>query len=98
MKVGALLINESSSVYEIIQETLQATCNSLSVSSLCSMAGVSRSGYYAWLKAAPIKEAREQKDREDFDLVLEAYRMRGYSKGAKSIYIWPSSIWNPRSS
>ena len=25
------------------------------------MAGVSRSGYYAWLKAAPIKEAREQK-------------------------------------
>ena len=80
-------MNESSCAYEIIQETLQATGNSLSVSSLCSMAGVSRSGYYAWLKAAPIREAQEQRDREDFDLVLEAYRMRGYSKGAKGIYM-----------
>ena len=80
-------MNESSCAYEIIQETLQAAGNSLSVSSLCSMAGVSRSGYYAWLKAGPIREAQEQKDREDFDLVLEAYRMRGYSKGAKGIYM-----------
>ena len=79
-------MNESSCAYEIIQETLQAAGNSLSVGSLCSMAGVSRSGYYAWLKAGPIREAQEQKDREDFDLVLEAYRMRGYSKGAKGIY------------
>ena len=79
-------MNESPCAYEIIQETLQATGNSLSVSSLCSMAGVSRSGYYAWLKAAPTREAQEQRDREDFDLVLEAYRMRGYSKGAKGIY------------
>ena len=80
-------MNESPCAYEIIQGTLQATGNSLSVSSLCSMAGVSRSGYYAWLKAAPIREAQEQRDREDFDLVLEAYRMRGYSKGAKGIYM-----------
>lgn len=80
-------MNESSCVYEIIQETIHATGNSLSVSSLCSMAGVSRSGYYAWLKAAPVREAQEQRDREDFDLILEAYRMRGYSKGAKGIYM-----------
>lgn len=80
-------MNESSCAYEIIQETLQAAGNSLSVSSLCSMAGVSRSGYYAWLKAAPVREAQEQRDRGDFDLVLEAYRMRGYSKGAKGIYM-----------
>ena len=80
-------MNESSCAYEIIQETLQAAGNSLSVSSLRSMAGVSRGGYYAWLKAAPIREAQEQRDREDFDLVLEAYRMRGYSKGAKGIYM-----------
>ena len=80
-------MNESPCAYEIIQGTLQATGNSLSVSSLCSMAGVSRSGYYAWLKAVPTREAQEQRDREDFDLVLEAYRMRGYSKGAKGIYM-----------
>ena len=80
-------MNESSCAYEIIQETLQATGNPLSASSLCSMAGVSRSGYCARLKAAPTREAQEQSDREDFDLVLEAYRMRGYSKGAKGIYM-----------
>lgn len=79
-------MNESSCAYEIIQETLQAAGNSLSVSSLCSMAGVSRSGYYAWLKAAPIREAQERRDREDFDLVLEAY-LKCYSKGAKGIYM-----------
>ena len=80
-------MNESSYAYEVIHETIQAAGNSLSVSSLCSMAGMSRSGYYAWLKAAPIREAQEQRDREDFDLILEAYRMRGYSKGAKGIYM-----------
>ena len=36
----ALLMNESSCAYEIIQETLQATGNSLSVSSVCSMVAV----------------------------------------------------------
>lgn len=80
-------MNESSCAYEIIQETLQATGNPLSASSLCSMAGVSRSGYCARLKAAPTREAQEQSDREDFDLVLEACRMRGCSKGAKGIYM-----------
>ena len=86
-KVGALLMNDSSFIYEIIQETPQATDNSLSVSSLCSMSGVFRSGYYAWLKATPIRKTQEQRDREDFDLILEAYRMYSYSKGAKAIYV-----------
>lgn len=80
-------MNESSCAYEIIRETIQTAGTSLSVSSLCSMAGVSRSGYYAWVKAAPTRAAQEQKDREDFDLILDAYRMRGYSKGAKGIYM-----------
>ncbi len=80
-------MNESSCAYEIIQETIQAAGNSLSVSSLCSMAGVSRSGYHAWVKAAPVRKAQEQRDREDFDLILEAYRMHGYSKGAKGVHM-----------
>ena len=59
----------------------------LSVSEMCSTAGVSRSGYYAWVKAAPVREAQEEQDRKDFDIILEAYRWRGYSKGARGIYM-----------
>lgn len=83
----------SSCAYEVIRETLQATGNSLSVSSLCSMAGVSQSGYYTWPKAAPIREAQEQKDREDFDLIPTV--CVAIPKGQKAC-IWPSSIWNHR--
>lgn len=63
------------------------TYGSLSVKELCQIAGVSRSGYYAWLKAAPIRERQEEQDRQDFDLILAAYKMHGYTKGAKGIYM-----------
>lgn len=80
-------MNDSSCVFEIISRTAAQSGNSLSVNSLCKMAGVSRSGYYAWLKAAPVRERQEQQDREDFDLILNAYKMHGYSKGAKGIHM-----------
>lgn len=80
-------MNDSSCVFEVISCTLAQSGNSLSVSSLCKIAGVSRSGYYAWLKAAPVRERQEQQDREDFDLILAAYKMHGYSKGAKGIHM-----------
>lgn len=80
-------MNDSSYVFEIIFRTLQQSDNSLSISSLCSISGVSRSGYYAWLKAAPTREKQEQQDRDDFELILSAYKMHGYSKGAKGIYM-----------
>ena len=73
--------------FEVIQEVLSQHENDLSVSLLCEIAGVSRSGYYSWLKAEGARQAREEKDRADFALVLEAYRFRGYQKGARSIYM-----------
>lgn len=78
-------MNESSSIYEIIYSTVTNTKSDLSISHLCEMAGVSRSGYYAWVKAAPVRDAQEEQDRKDFDLILRAYNKRGYSKGAKGI-------------
>lgn len=80
-------MNDSSSAFEIIHTTLQMSGNRLSVSLLCSIAGVARSGYYAWLKAAPLREAQEKQDRKDFELILSVYSQRGYQKGAKSIYM-----------
>ena len=80
-------MNDSSCVFDIIHKTVQLSGNQLSIKDLCATAGVSRSGYYAWIKATPIREAQELQDREDFDLILKAYKMRGYTKGAKGIYM-----------
>lgn len=80
--------------FEVIQKTIDEADNQLSVSMLCGIAGVSRSGYYRWVNAANIREEREKKDREDFELILKAYNQRGYSKGARGIYMCMLH-WNP---
>lgn len=73
--------------YALIHEAVQRDGNLLNIRWLCRIAGVTRSGYYAWIKAAPARERRDEADREDFALVLEAYRFRGRSKGARGIYM-----------
>jgi transposase InsO family protein len=74
-------------LFEIIYQTVQESENDLSVELLCDMAGVSRSGYYAWVKAIPDRARREEEDRADFKLILIAYNKRGYTKGARGIYM-----------
>ena len=80
--------------FEVIYNTLQEEDNRLNVSMLCDIAGVSRSGYYRWINAANVREEREIKDREDFELILKAYNHRGFNKGARSIYMCMIH-WNP---
>ena len=73
--------------YGLIHEATRQDGNRLSISELCRIAGVSRSGYYAWLDAAPLRQIREESDLADFALVKQAYEFRGYKKGARSIYM-----------
>lgn len=73
--------------FQIIQETLREEDNLLNVSMLCDIAGVSRSGYYRWIKAEDVRLEKENKDRESFELILRAYNQRGYNKGARGIYM-----------
>lgn len=80
-------MNDSSCVFEVIYAAVSQSKAGLSVSQMCEIAGVSRSGYYAWVKAAPARQAKEEQDRKDFDLILAAYQTRGYTKGAKGIYM-----------
>jgi transposase InsO family protein len=80
-------MNDTSCVFEVIFQTVQQSENKLSVSRLCELAGVSRSGYYAWVNAAPLREAREEQDRKDFEMILIAYQFRGYDKGARGIHM-----------
>ena len=74
-------------IYEIIRQTINEADNELSVEVLCQIAGVSRSGYYYWIKTEPDRIRREEEDRADFKLILIAYNKRGYSKGARGIYM-----------
>lgn len=73
--------------YGLIREAVWQDGNLLNISALCRIAGVSRSGYYAWLDTAPLRQSREETDSRDFALVKQAYEFRGYKKGARSIYM-----------
>ena len=76
-----------SAVFEIIHEALRQEDSVLTVSAMCEIAGVSRSGYYRWEAASETREKRENRDRADFALILEAYKYRGYKKGVRSIHM-----------
>lgn len=61
--------------------------NRLQLNWLIEAAKVSKSGYYDWKNKAPERAKRELKDQADFDLILTAYKHRGYDKGARGIYM-----------
>ena len=77
----------ASAKYAIIQEMTRRDNNMLNISWLCEAACVSRSGYYRYLETENLRQQREEEDRKDFLVILEAYRFRGYKKGARSIYM-----------
>lgn len=71
--------------FKIIYEMLSRDNNLLNITWLCEIAGVSRTGYYYWLKNANKREVREAADKADFKLILWAYGFRGYAKGVLGI-------------
>lgn len=77
----------SANKFEIIHETINKANNTLSVTMLCEIAGVSRSGYYNWVASKEKRIEQEEQDRADFELILAAYTHRGYDKGAQGIYM-----------
>ena len=59
--------------------------NKLNIKSMCAFAGVSRSGYYAYVSKLGSIDQREINDALDFALILAAYKYRNRVKGAKQI-------------
>ena len=51
--------------FALIYEAIQHDDNALSISYMCQIAGVSRSGFYAWMSAAPARQKREDHDLYD---------------------------------
>jgi transposase InsO family protein len=77
----------ASAKYSVIREMTQKDNNLLNIVWLCDAAGVSRSGYYHYLKTEELRQQREERDRLEFLIIAEAYRFRGYNKGARGFYM-----------
>ena len=73
--------------FQLIHDAISKDDNLLVISRLCELAGVSRSGYYAWVEAAPVRAAKEEQDKKDFELIVQAYKYRNYAKGALHIHM-----------
>lgn len=73
--------------FALIREATLRDNNLLKISKMCEIAGVSRSGYYNWCASEGTREIREDADKKDFELILAAYRFRGYDKGARGIHM-----------
>lgn len=73
--------------FKIIHQIIQRDNNLLNISWLCECAGVSRPGYYNWISSKESRNEKDEKDRKDFEIILDAYRFRGYDKGKRGIYM-----------
>ena len=74
-------------IFKIIYKMTQRKKGKLNVKWLCSTAGVSRSGYYNYVKNLTSDKylLREEKDKDDFELILKAYQFKNRHKGARLI-------------
>jgi transposase InsO family protein len=59
--------------------------NKMKLSHLLKISGVSKSGYYGYISETESKLTREYNDEEDFELIMKAYRFKGFNKGARQL-------------
>lgn len=74
-----------SRIYLLIYETVEQNQLKRMTAYFCDLLDVSRSGYYSYLKARSSRQAREQRDVEAKEIILKAFKRRGYKKGSRSI-------------
>lgn len=55
------------------------------ISYLCKLARVSRSGYYAWLYAGPLRTKRNDNDKKDYELIKQVFDAKQGKAGALTI-------------
>lgn len=76
---------ETNNIFQLIHETIEQNEFKRMTKYFCKLLGVSRSGYYSYLKAADGRFEREQKDLEAKEIIMKAFNRRGYKKGSRSI-------------
>ena len=72
-------------IYQLIYETIEHHSFKQMTKYFCTLLGVSRSGYYSYLKAIDARKARERSDLEAKEHIIKAFKRRGYKKGSRSI-------------
>jgi hypothetical protein len=55
------------------------------VSYFCQLAGVSRSGYYAFLKSESLRQQRNDRDLADYRIINEVFTQKRCKVGALQI-------------
>lgn len=73
--------------FEMIHNILTQPGNLIQLDDLCEIACVSRSGYYYWKKAETTRKEKELQDQKDFQLILEAFKYRGFDKGIRGVHM-----------
>lgn len=64
---------------------IRTTRNKLTLTHLFELSEVSKSGYYGFIKQTDSKLIREMNDEEDFELIMNAHRYKGFNKGARQL-------------
>ena len=82
MKSGKI---SSEAIYKTIQIITKKYDIKRMIKYLCKVAGVSRSGYYSYVKNESKRTERELRDKELLEMILKAFNHRGYKKGSRSI-------------
>lgn len=90
VKKGKLI---QSQVFKIIERIIAKHNLKKVVKHLCKISGVSTSGYYHYLSTRDIRSNRHQQDQEDFELISKAYRLKGYNKGSRGIYMTLKNVF-----
>ena len=82
VKKGKLIAAQA---FSLIESTVKKLSLNNVIKQLCSVADVSRSGYYNYLKSKNNRKSREIQDEIIKNNVLKAFNYRGYKKGSRSI-------------
>lgn len=75
----------AAAAFNLIDHIVKDLNLSFVITHLCNIAGVSRSGYYNFLKTKKVRKQRDDKDELVKDIILQAFNHRGYKKGSRSI-------------
>ncbi|MGI2842964.1 IS3 family transposase, partial [Bacillus cytotoxicus] len=71
--------------YTLIEQTIRRFRFPRMVRYFCELAGVSRSGYYAWLRQTDQHMERERNDEKDYELIQEIFYRKEKKCGARFI-------------
>ncbi|MDF2629180.1 MAG: hypothetical protein K0R39_3011 [Symbiobacteriaceae bacterium] len=79
------VVDQPSEKYTLIQNLVRTAGGEFTVLYLCNVAGVSRSGYYRWLKSAPSRLQSEAADYEQHLLIKDIFEKKKRKSGWRVI-------------